>query len=107
MAVTRPIRLAFWMPKGGVGKTTDTLLVSLLAARRGQRVLAVDVDPEAGLSRDVLGPTLPKVTRNLKTFLEAKAPGPPPVLPTTFENLSVLPCPPGEHRFFRLFEEHS
>jgi len=107
MQTKRAVRLAFWMPKGGVGKTTDTLLLSLLTARRGKRVLAIDADPEAGLSRDILGPRLSSLSQHLKSFLESPVPGPPPILSTSIEGLSLLPCPPGEHRFFRLFPEHS
>ena len=33
--------------KGGVGKTTTAASVSVLLARRGGRVLAVDVDPQS------------------------------------------------------------
>ena len=53
-----PIRLAVWYGKGGVGKSTTTIILSLLAARRGQRVLTIDLDPECGASRDFLGTAL-------------------------------------------------
>ncbi len=36
--------------KGGVGKTTLAAALSLLLARRGDRVLAVDADPDANLA---------------------------------------------------------
>jgi cellulose biosynthesis protein BcsQ len=101
------IRLAFWMPKGGVGKTTNTVLLSLLAAGRGDPVLAVDLDPEAGLSRDVLGPQLGSVTNHLKSCLESPVPFEPPVISTLIPRVYLLPCPRGERRFFRLFPERS
>ena len=37
--------------KGGVGKTTTTLLLGRLLAARGQRVLLADLDPHASLTR--------------------------------------------------------
>ncbi|MGE5342550.1 MAG: P-loop NTPase [Candidatus Omnitrophota bacterium] len=36
--------------KGGVGKSTLAAVMALLMARRGQRVLAVDADPDANLA---------------------------------------------------------
>ncbi|MSQ94272.1 MAG: ParA family protein [Gemmataceae bacterium] len=50
-----PIRLAIWFGKGGVGKSTTTMMLSLFAARRGHRILTIDLDPECGTSRDFFG----------------------------------------------------
>lgn len=102
-----PIRLAVYYGKGGVGKSTTTLLLSLLLAKQGHRVLAVDLDPECGTSRDFLGRQLAGVPHNLRSFLSEPLPVPPPVIPSGIENLDVLPSVPDEQRFFRLFPEHS
>lgn len=104
---TGPVRLAFWYGKGGVGKSTTTILLALSLARRGDRVLVVDLDPECGTSRDFLGKKLPGVNDNLKSFLESEMLAPPPIIQTGIDGLSVTPCPPDEQRFFRFFPEHS
>jgi chromosome partitioning protein len=104
---TGPIRLAIWFGKGGVGKSTTTMMLSLFAARRGQRTLTIDLDPECGTSRDFLGKQLPNVPNNLKTFLESPVPTSPPILPSGIDGLDIVPCAPEEQRFFRLFPEKS
>ena len=102
-----PINLAVWYGKGGVGKSTTTMMLSLLLARRGRRLLAIDLDPECGTSRDFLGRGLASVATNLKTFLELTVPCPPTVVPSGIEHLDLLPCAPDEQRFFRYFPDHS
>lgn len=42
--------LSFYNAKGGVGKTTSTASIGYLMAQRGNRVLAVDLDPQGNLS---------------------------------------------------------
>jgi chromosome partitioning protein len=101
------IRLAVWYGKGGVGKSTTTLLLSLLAAQTGERILVVDLDPECGTSRDFLGAALPRLSANLKSFLEAPIPAPPPILASGIDGLDLVPGAPDQQRFFRLFPEHS
>jgi chromosome partitioning protein len=105
--VPGPIRLAIWYGKGGVGKSTTTMLVSLLSANRGERVLAIDLDPECGTSRDFLGPQLREVPTNLRTFLDSDFPESPPVIPSGIKNLDLVPSVPDDQRFFRFFPEHS
>jgi cellulose biosynthesis protein BcsQ len=106
-ASTGPIRLAIWFGKGGVGKSTTTMMLSLFAARRGRRVLTIDLDPECGTSRDFLGKELPNIQHNIKTFLESPVPVAPPILPSGIDGLDIVPCAPDEQRFFRLFPEKS
>ncbi len=102
-----PIRLAFWYGKGGVGKSTTTILLALLAARRRERVLVIDLDPECGTSRDFLGKNLGALPKHLKSYLESSLPTPPPIISTGINYLDVTPCPPDEQRFFRHYPEHS
>src|SRR5437867_10030751 len=106
-SVPGPIRLAIWFGKGGVGKSTTTMMLSLFAARRGQRTLTIDLDPECGTSRDFLGKQLPNAAANLKTFLESPLPLPPPVISSGIERLEIVPCAPEQQRFFRLYPEKS
>ncbi len=104
---TGPVRLAIWYGKGGVGKSTTTILLSLLAAHAGRRVLAVDLDPECGTSRDFLGKQLRHVPANLRTFLDSPLPEPPPIIPSGIDNLDLVPGVADDQRFFRYFPEHS
>lgn len=102
-----PVRIAVFYGKGGVGKSTTTMMLSLLAARRGNRVLTVDLDPECGTSRDFLGTEVRNNPHNIKTYLESPLPEPPTVIPSGIENLDILPSCPDEQRFFRHYAEHS
>ena len=49
------IAVSFINMKGGVGKTTIASQLAYEAASSGQRVLAVDLDPQANLSQSILG----------------------------------------------------
>lgn len=42
--------IAFANQKGGVAKTTTTLSIGVALAERGRRVLAIDLDPQGGLT---------------------------------------------------------
>jgi len=104
-AITK--RIAVWYWKGGVGKSTTTMMLSILAASRKQPVLTIDLDPECGTSRDFLGRGVRSATVNLKTYLESSALEPPPVIPSGIDYLDLLPGSPDSGRFFRHFPEGS
>src|SRR5690606_25876259 len=61
--VTQPRRIAVVSRKGGVGKTTIALMLGqTLASERGDRVSAVDGNPDAGSLGYRVGPEPPKLS---------------------------------------------
>ena len=58
--------------KGGVGKTTTAINISVLLARRGERVLAIDTDPQFALTRQ-LGIEILSLGVNLVDVLVGRA----------------------------------
>ena len=46
----KPYVIAIGNEKGGVGKTTTTLAIGTILARRGSRVLFIDLDPQGNLT---------------------------------------------------------
>ncbi|NKB71919.1 MAG: AAA family ATPase [Candidatus Latescibacteria bacterium] len=62
--------------KGGVSKTTSCAHVAKALARKRQRVLAIDMDPQANLSQ-ILGDTAPESVRNtIYSALQTNQPAP-------------------------------
>ncbi len=55
MAAPAPRIVAVASRKGGAGKTTTTLNLAGVLAEQGQRVLLIDLDPQASLTRLLLG----------------------------------------------------
>lgn len=102
-----PHRLAVWYGKGGVGKSTTTTVLALMAAARGQDVLVVDLDPESGTSRNFLGPDVNGIDRNIVSFLAAPLPEPLPIVRSGIDGLDLVPSSPRQQRFFRLYPEQS
>lgn len=64
------INNAFFLGKGGVGKTTISAAFALSMARSGKRVLVVSLDPAHNLG-DVLGVRLAEEPRNVEAGLDA------------------------------------
>jgi chromosome partitioning protein len=83
-------RIAVINQKGGVGKTTTTVNLGAGLARRGYRVLLLDMDPQANLTVHVdKRPDLESHT--LTNLLVEDAPLKDLVQPTAIANLHVVP----------------
>lgn len=76
--------------KGGTGKTSTSISLAAGLARKGKKVLLVDIDSQANSSK-VLLPHYPKLTKEqtiYQTILERQ---PLMVQPTTVPNLELVP----------------
>jgi chromosome partitioning protein len=91
MARVAPLkRIAVINQKGGVGKTTTTVNLGAALARRGYRVLMLDMDPQANLTVHVdKRPDLEGQT--MTNLLVEDAPLQGLVQPTATPNLAVVP----------------
>src|SRR5215212_86966 len=76
--------------KGGTGKTTTSLNLAAGLARRGKRVLLIDIDSQANSSKVLLSQykDIPPAETIFATILEKK---PLPVHETGIPNLSLVP----------------
>jgi chromosome partitioning protein len=76
--------------KGGTGKTTTSISLAAGLARKGKKVLLIDIDSQANSSK-VLIPHYQKITKDqtiYRTILERK---PLPTHPTALEQLKIVP----------------
>jgi chromosome partitioning protein len=84
-------KIAFLSEKGGVAKTTSTLNVASILAKRGYKVLVVDCDPQANSSfvlqegKKGNGPTLSHVLLNQVAMDEA-------IVETHWDRVSLCPA---------------
>ncbi|QEC46789.1 ParA family protein [Baekduia soli] len=78
--------------KGGVGKTTTAVNVAACIAEAGYSTLLVDIDPQANAT---VGLGLPKDAEpNIYDVLSGDARAEEALVPTSIENLTVLPASP-------------
>ena len=76
--------------KGGVGKTTTVVSLAAYLALDGRRVLLVDMDPQGNATSGV-GIDRTAVGRSVYDVLLADIDTSAVIVPTTIENLSVMP----------------
>ncbi len=76
--------------KGGVGKTSTAISLAAGLARKGKKVLLIDIDSQANSSK-VLVPNYPKILREQTLYTTIIDHNPLPVHATTIPNLDIVP----------------
>src|SRR6266487_4384978 len=76
--------------KGGTGKTTTSISLAAGLARKGKKVLLIDIDSQANSSK-VLLPHYTKIGKDQTIFTTILQKQPLPVHETAIANLSIAP----------------
>jgi chromosome partitioning protein len=76
--------------KGGVGKTTTSISLAAGLARRGKKVLLIDIDSQANSSK-VLVDNYPELKVNQSIYVTIIDRQPLPIRPSNLPNLDVVP----------------
>jgi chromosome partitioning protein len=85
--------IAVIQEKGGVGKSTSAFNLGAIWAERGKRILLVDIDPQAGLTRLCLNPAKYGGSLIDGALLQSNIIDPVPPARIR-DNLDLLPCSP-------------
>jgi chromosome partitioning protein len=76
--------------KGGVGKTSSSISLSAGIARKGKKVLLIDIDSQANSSK-VLLPNYPQLQKQQTIFATILNRNPLPIHKTQLPNLDIVP----------------
>lgn len=82
--------IAIASQKGGVGKTSSSISLSTGIARKGKRVLLVDIDSQANSSK-VLLPNYPQIQKDQTIYATILDRRPLPIHKTALHNLDIVP----------------
>lgn len=84
-------KIAYAIQKGGVGKTSSTVIMAELMAASGYKILVVDLDSQGNASQMLTGKNIYEFSG--KTIMEAmKAQDPEPYIIERSENLHIIPA---------------
>jgi chromosome partitioning protein len=76
--------------KGGVGKTSSSISLSAGLARKGKKILLIDIDSQANSSK-VLIPNYPQFQKQQTIYATIIERSPLPIHNTTVPNLNIVP----------------
>lgn len=96
--------IALYNIKGGVGKTTSAVNLAYLAAKGGLRTTLWDLDPQ-GCAGWYLGIDDKDLEQRAAKMIEGKLPVQKLLMPTQYENLSVVPSDLSIRKLDVLFEK--